>query len=919
VLARHWPTILLLAIPVVVFAVPALTGHLVINDDDVTQNYPLRVLVGQQLRQGHLPLWNPYLWSGTPLLAGFNAGAAFPATWLFAVFPAKAAWVIDEIIVYAVASTGLYAFLRVNRLARVPSVLGALTFSYGGFMSSQLIHLDLVQGASLVPWALVGLHQVASASSRRVPWRWVVLLGASLGLMILAGSPEAMLDGAVAIGLYGLSLLWRRSHDRLAFLGHVALAVIGALALGAAQWLPGLAFAHQSQRAAYSYAFFSSGSMDPRLTILGLFPYLLGGYGRLGVAIYFGPFSLNEVGSYAGILALAGACGLLSRRWWRDGRASGWWIWYVVVGLGVVLAVGTYTPLGHLLAHLPFYGNQRLQSRNLLEVDLGLSVLLAFWLDRVMADPVGVRRSRVDRLLPALPSISIFVVFMVFMIYGERLERAFGASLTGPIVRHPLRVYMSVTLALAVAVAVVVVAYERIPRHRRLQLLSILVAADLLYFTADASWLQVATPPAYGADSPTADQVVAEVGSGSRFAVYNPQLLGYPDYIAHLAPDTNVLRQVPSVQGYGSLVSQPYQQATGAHDQAAIAPGVLRTAAFDRLNLGLLMALPVYFAHRAGSTGGPGALTTPPSYTSTGVGPPPAPPLPPLGPGQRRSWYLATTAQVRGASVGYAPASAPPTLRVGVISASGAVSFPEVTTTSGSPGRVDVRFARPRRAVGLVVENVAPFSLTLSAPTARTRDQGDLVLDGALQDDVKPPHWSYAGTIGTQAVFRNTRAKGWYWLASPSGGPAPGSVVRTAASSTGAETYEVRSSRPVLLVRSVAYDPGWTAEVTRLGSSAAARSAPVRDVSLLQGVEVPPGSYRVSFSYRPGRAYLGVGLSAVVTLGTALAALVWALRRRRRPGNELSASGRRLSSGRHDGRGRRSSATSPPTPRSGSP
>ena len=55
--------------------------------DNFIQNFPLRVLAGQDLIHGHLPLLNPYIFAGAPLLGGFNAGAAYPLTWLFAILP----------------------------------------------------------------------------------------------------------------------------------------------------------------------------------------------------------------------------------------------------------------------------------------------------------------------------------------------------------------------------------------------------------------------------------------------------------------------------------------------------------------------------------------------------------------------------------------------------------------------------------------------------------------------------------------------------------------------------------------------------------------------------------------------------------------------------------------------------------------
>ena len=94
--------------------------------DDYYQNYPLRVLAGDLIGSGHVPLWNSMIWSGTPLLAGFNAGALYPGTFLFAFLDPILAWVLNEIVVYAVCATGVYLLLRHHRLVPLAAAVGAV-------------------------------------------------------------------------------------------------------------------------------------------------------------------------------------------------------------------------------------------------------------------------------------------------------------------------------------------------------------------------------------------------------------------------------------------------------------------------------------------------------------------------------------------------------------------------------------------------------------------------------------------------------------------------------------------------------------------------------------------------------------------------------------------------------------------------
>ena len=115
---------LFVGVPLLVFGVPAAFGLPWLVGDNAIQNYPLRVLVGTDLAHGHLPLWDPYLWSGAPLLAGFNAGAAYPATFLFALLPHVMSWVANQVLVEVVAGLGMITLLRGHGRSRTAAVLG---------------------------------------------------------------------------------------------------------------------------------------------------------------------------------------------------------------------------------------------------------------------------------------------------------------------------------------------------------------------------------------------------------------------------------------------------------------------------------------------------------------------------------------------------------------------------------------------------------------------------------------------------------------------------------------------------------------------------------------------------------------------------------------------------------------------------
>ncbi|MGH9079077.1 MAG: hypothetical protein ACRDYE_03160, partial [Acidimicrobiales bacterium] len=208
----HVVLIVLLVIPFAVFGLPTLFGHALLDGDNFIQNFPQRVLVGRDLDHGMLPLWNPYLFGGTPLLGGFNAGAAYPGTWLMAVLPVFAAWALTFAAVYDLALLGMYLFLRRQGMCRAAATFGAATFAFAGYMTAQMAHVDLIQGAASLPWMLLAVHQLTErhdgagpagmwAGIRRVRL-FVALLAVAFGLSILSGGVEAAIDSAVLLLIY---------------------------------------------------------------------------------------------------------------------------------------------------------------------------------------------------------------------------------------------------------------------------------------------------------------------------------------------------------------------------------------------------------------------------------------------------------------------------------------------------------------------------------------------------------------------------------------------------------------------------------------------------------------------------------------------------------------------------------------------
>ncbi len=637
------------AAPFAIFGLPAMAGVTWLVSDNLIQNFPLRVLVGIDLRHGHAPVWDPYLWSGAPLLSGFNAGAAYPATWLFSVLPGAFAWVVNQALVEVVAALGMVVLLRVLGRSWTASGLGAIAFAYGGFMAAQNVHIDLVEAGAWLPWAFAALDRLAHRPQGRSATPWVAMLGASIGLMGLSGAAEPILDGGLVLGVYTLWLMWRTPSRRWS----IALAVVSGVALGlalaGAQLVPGALIQEQSQRAVHNYMFFTSGSMNKSLTILGLDPLVLGTSGAFP-AHFFATYSLAEVSSYVGIMPIMGLFGLLARRHRRHRESGQWWIWYAIVALGLVLSWGNFTPIGHVFFHLPLFNRQRLLARNLLEVDLAVAVLFATWIDHMFLSPTpvpgstvsdrGVRASagwwrtlpgpgdwRSDVVLPLIPPLAVIALQLVLLAGGTWFPHFLHVP--GNVTRSslwPLIAFLTVPSAIAAWAMWLLLRRERLARFMPL-LLPALLIVDLLLFNG---FIQGAPDP-QGAttNSATADALasfVAAQGQGTagedhRMALFDPDRYDWVGAQALGEPDLTILRDLSSVQGYGAVVDANYDRATDTHTQLNMNLAALGDGTFAQLDLGVLTTVPEYFVHLIV------APVQSPFSVVTG-----ATPLPPVGP-----------------------------------------------------------------------------------------------------------------------------------------------------------------------------------------------------------------------------------------------------------------------------------------------
>lgn len=397
-----------------------LTNRILAGIDAFTYFTPYWAYRMEAFRAGLAPLWNPYLFSGTPFLANIQAAVLYPLHWPLSWLKPEQALVWSALLHVWLAAGWTYVLARRSLGAARPAAFAAgLIFGLGGFTLARIENINQLNALAWLP-ALLWLYDECL---RSVPTRTdatrrghriiaFVALVVVVALQLLAGHTQTTFINMVGLGLWALLSLGRPVRLARAW---PLLSVAIAVGLAAAQLLPtmelnglGLRTGGLTYRQAVSF------SLRPQLLLQSLLPPFSG-----GLAESFGSEGYAEYVGYVGVsgLLLAGLGLLLDRRsdsGHQDGRLRP----AVLGGVGLLLALGAYNPLTYVLwRFVPGFDLFRAPSRWLALFALGVSLLAALGFDGLdragSLSRIARPRGRLAWTLVALPAIAVLAALVL--------------------------------------------------------------------------------------------------------------------------------------------------------------------------------------------------------------------------------------------------------------------------------------------------------------------------------------------------------------------------------------------------------------------------------------------------------------------------------------------------------------------------
>ena len=454
----------LLTVMLPIFAAPLFQGTIYTEDDLIGQVLPLRAFYHDALHQGDNFTWMPGLHFGFCLHGEGHVGMYHPVhLLLYRLLPLDWALNLELFSSYALCVGGMLLLLRRFGVSWAAAGLGAMIYTFCGFMVNHYVHLPYPTSAAHYPWLILCIDIVLRADTqRRAVWAALGLCALTTSQFLL-GQPHLMWWAAILELSFAL-FRWpqARSVYRYALLLGAKMC---ALAMGAVQWLPSKQMVDLSYRNESTYEFATQHSLHP-LNLLQFFnPYL---FNRR----MYSDISWDAV--YIGAVTIVLVVWLIMRLRYLGPMRPLAVASLIMAGIGLVLALGRYTPVYRVVAELPVVGLFRAPGRHIVITHFALAIAaaIAFWdLSRETArGGGGSLGTRVLLLLPAAVSAIVAFVFTFGFLFP-------GTSLGGFTVREITSIgnlYIGTAL-LAVAGILVGAAAG----GNRLALVSLLVLAAL--------------------------------------------------------------------------------------------------------------------------------------------------------------------------------------------------------------------------------------------------------------------------------------------------------------------------------------------------------------------------------------------------------------------------------------------------------
>jgi hypothetical protein len=376
------------------------------SPDLTNQVLPWLQFQAGEWHQGRVPLWDPYLWAGQPLIGQAQPGAAYPLNWILFLLPLRNGWMRGLwlnwyfVFIHYMAALFCYWLCRDLGRSRPASIAAGVSFGFGGYIGTTEWP-QMLNGAVWAP--LVFLFLLRAARGFR-PAASAALSGCCLGLAWLSGHHQIPIFTSLAAAAAWLYFVFRRWGPDWAMARRALLFVVFAALTSGLQTLPAYEYGRLAKRWV--------GAEEPKAwnepvpysvhATFSLKPVSL-----LGIVI---PGMHRHADPFTGVTALALAALAIVLAW----RHPPVRLFTAIAAGGLVFSLGANSVFhGVLYSVVPMVEKARNPSMAIFIFHFGIAVLISWGFDQLLASSGS---ASVRRAASVTAWLGVFVLGILFLL-----------------------------------------------------------------------------------------------------------------------------------------------------------------------------------------------------------------------------------------------------------------------------------------------------------------------------------------------------------------------------------------------------------------------------------------------------------------------------------------------------------------------
>lgn len=255
---RHYPILIIILLSFIIHS-PIWLGFVDFysgDGSDLPYVYASKMLQYKTFQNlGEIPLWNPYIMFGQPVVGNIQYSLFYPLNLIFSLIPFfKALW-IHQAIHMMIAGLGAYLLTKYTGCKNNGSMIAGCLYILNGRIL-YYINAGWLGYFSSICWLPMFLLTSLLVMEKK-GWGYPIALGVIFAMTFLAGTPQYAFLGWCLFGIHGIFYLIRcpSKEDRLSLMVRILLSGLISFLLISAQLFPALEQTYLSSR------IFSYGAM----------------------------------------------------------------------------------------------------------------------------------------------------------------------------------------------------------------------------------------------------------------------------------------------------------------------------------------------------------------------------------------------------------------------------------------------------------------------------------------------------------------------------------------------------------------------------------------------------------------------------------------------------------------------------------